>query len=244
VFGNAKDYPAALFEAVDADSASSATIATPLMCISVESGSDELNGLYFADPGSEMTFERLRWTKCVTPLAVGSYELKPNEKVRLFRCHVQNEIVWYISATGPKSGTDKDVDFYEFSVRRRNNHHLSPPPSGWLPSCNTNQAGRNLRYVKGSAFVRRGPLWQRIIDATSAFSSQSTELFGSSSSMSTMSSSSHRSSLGGHHYSSGHGGADTFPDMHIGLGPVGRRPSSDFDSSDDNSYSGDAIEMI
>ena len=57
-----------------------------------------MNGVYVAD--GAFTGARLRFTKVDNPVNVGTYVLKPDDRLRIFRCKVSHDYIWYISATG------------------------------------------------------------------------------------------------------------------------------------------------
>jgi hypothetical protein len=136
--------------------AAAAAESLPLLSIRVcDAGCDEVNGVYVAD--STESGERQRWTKIDTPTKVGAYVLKPDDRVRLFRCRLSSHgYAWYISATGPSSGVNTDVDFYELPQPHRG-AHIVPPPRGWVLSQGTTVYARHPPPT-----VHRAPEWLRL----------------------------------------------------------------------------------
>ena len=157
----------------------------PLLSVEVRgAGSNELNGVYVAD--GAFTGARLRFTKVDNPVNVGTYVLKPDDRLRIFRCKVSHDYIWYISATGDASGTDKDVDFYQFQARRHI-EYIVPPDHGWQTS-GAVAAHLRTRAKSPPPGVFRSPQWSALARyaepvASSSSSSSSLPLGGMASSL-------------------------------------------------------------
>ena len=149
--------PPVLSAALLSPRAAATAASLPLLSILVSNaGSDEVNGVYVAD--TTESGDRLRWTKIDTPANVGTYVLKPDDRVRLFRCRLSSHgHAWYISATGPRSGVDTDVDFYEFQQQR--GARTTPPQRGWTLS---QQAMAYARHPPPT--VQRADAWFRLTE--------------------------------------------------------------------------------